>query len=93
MTLILKDPDALLDYSVDWGAQYLDGDALAESVWEASPIEPGGVTIVGSRFDLKVATVQAGGGIPGRIYRLINRVVLASGLNDSRSITLRVEKR
>lgn len=93
MTLILKDPDAVLDYSVDWGAQYLAGDALAESVWEVTPAEPGGVNVVGSQFDFRVATVQAGGGVAGRIYRLVNTVVLASGLNDSRSITLRVEKR
>ena len=93
MTLILKDPDALLDYSVDWGAQYLAGDALAESAWEVTPAEAGGVSVVGSQFDYKVATVQAGGGIPGRVYRLVNKVVLASGLTDSRSITMRVEPR
>ena len=93
MTLILKDPDAVLDYSVDWGAEYLAGDAIADSAWDVAPAETGGVAIVGAQFDLKVATVTAGGGIPGRIYKLTNRVVLASGLNDSRSVTLRVEKR
>ena len=42
MTLLLKDPDAVLDYSVDWGAQYLDGDLLAESDWSVTPSEAGG---------------------------------------------------
>lgn len=93
MTLLLKDPDAVLDYSIDWGSQYLGGDALADSSWAVSPAEPGGVTVVGSRFDLTSSTVQAGGGVSGRIYKLVNDVVLASGLTDSRSITLRVEKR
>jgi hypothetical protein len=37
--------------------------------------------------------VKAGGGLPGRIYRLINEVVTASGRVDSRSIVLRMEKR
>ena len=93
MTLLLKDPEAELDYAVDWGAEYLGEDALAQSEWEVAPAETGGVTVLRSAFDLLVATVTAGGGIPGRLYRLTNRVVLASGLVDSRSITLRVEQR
>lgn len=93
MALLLKDPDAELDYAVDWGAEYLVGDSLAQSEWEVVPDEVGGVTIVGSDFDLLVATVKAGGGIPGRLYRLTNSVVMASGLIDNRSITLRVEQR
>ena len=93
MTLLLKDPTAVLDYSIDWGTQYLGGDAIADSSWEVQPDEAGGVTIAGSQFDLTHSTVQAGGGIPGRIYRLVNRVVLASGQTDRRSITLRVEVR
>lgn len=93
MTFLLKDPDATLDYSIDWGAQYLGGDALSDSAWEVSPVEPGGIAIAGSQFDLTTASVQAGGGIPGRVYTLVNTVVLVSGLTDIRSITLRVEKR
>jgi hypothetical protein len=93
MTLLLKDPEALLDYSVDWGADYLAGDVLTESGWTVSPAEAGGVTIAGSRFDLLMSTVTVGGGAPGRLYRLTNHVVTAEGREDSRSIMLRVEKR
>ncbi|HET9336585.1 MAG TPA: hypothetical protein VFO12_09295 [Sphingomicrobium sp.] len=93
MSLLLKDPEALLDYSVDWGADYLTGDVLTESGWTVSPAEAGGVSIVSSRFDLLVSTVQVGGGVAGRIYRLTNHVVTAEGREDSRSILLRVEKR
>jgi hypothetical protein len=93
MTLLLKDPDAVLDYSIDWGAEYLGDDLLSESEWTVSPDEPGGVSIVGSTFDAKVAAVKAGGGVAGKIYRLENQVVLQSGRIDSRSIVLRVEQR
>ena len=58
MTLLLKDPEATLDYSVDWGAEYLSGDALAQSDWTVSPVEPGGVTVASSWFDLLVATAE-----------------------------------
>ena len=93
MTLLLKDPEATLDYSVDWGADYLTGDVLTESSWTVSPAEAGGVSIVSSRFDLLVSTLEVGGGHPGRIYRLTNHVVTGEGREDSRSIMLRVEKR
>ena len=93
MTLLLKDPAAVLDYMIDWGAEYLDGDMLAASEWSVTPDEPDGVAIVGSDFDATTATVKAGGGSRGRIYRLINRVTLNSGRVDERSIVLRVEER
>lgn len=94
MTLLLKDPEAVLDYAIDWGAQYLgQGDLLADSSWSVEPDEPGGVTVVGSLFGDSVSTVQAGGGVAGRLYRLANRVVTQSGRTDERSIMLRVEKR
>lgn len=93
MSLLLKDPGALLDYSIDWGAEYLSGDAIADSLWTVSPDEPGGVAVEASAFDANLATVSAGGGVPGQIYRLTNRVVLTSGRTDARSVMLRVEKR
>lgn len=93
MTLLLKDPDAVLDYSIDWGAEYLGGDLLAASGWSVEPDEPGGVSVEGSDFDATTSTIKASGGVPGHIYRLVNQVTLESGRIDDRSIVLRVEKR
>ena len=93
MSFLLKDPDAVLDYLVDWGAEYLDTDALAASAWSVEPVEPDGVAIVESSFDAKTATVTAAGGVPGHVYRLVNQVTLESGRADSRSVVLRVETR
>ena len=93
MTFLLKDPEARLDYAVDWGAYYLELDTLAASSWSVTPEETGGVTVVGGNFTETIAAVQVSGGIAGRIYRLTNHVTTASGFEDSRSILLRVEKR
>ena len=93
MTLLLKDPEAALDYAVDWGAEYLNGDAISQSDWEVEPVEGGGIAIADGLFDSTVATETASVGFPGHVYRLNNTVVLASGLSDSRSIVLRVEQR
>lgn len=93
MNYLLKDPEAVLDYSVDWGAEYLAGDLLAESAWSVVPAEPDGVTVEAADFDATTTSVTAGGGVAGRVYRLVNSVVLQSGRADSRSIVLRVEAR
>jgi len=94
MTLLLKDPEATLDYAIDWGAEYLgQDDLLADSSWSVEPDEIDGVAVVGSSFGDRISTVQAGGGAAGRLYRLANRVVTQSGRVDERSIVLRVEKR
>lgn len=94
MTLLLKDPDAVLDYAIDWGAEYLGtDDVLTDSGWTVTPSEIGGVEVVGSSFVDRLSTVQAGGGIAGHLYRLANRVVTQSGRIDERSITVRVEQR
>lgn len=93
MTLLLKDPAAVLDYLIDWGAEYLDGDVLAASEWSVTPDEPGGVAVAGNDFDATTSTVKAAGGVAGSIYRLVNHVTLQSGRVDERSIVLRVEQR
>jgi hypothetical protein len=94
MTLLLKDSQAVLDYSIDWGAEYLgEGDLIADSTWSVTPDEPDGVVVAGSDFDASSSRVKAAGGIAGRLYKLVNRVTLDSGRIDERSIVLRVEKR
>lgn len=93
MTYLLKDPGATLDYAIDWGTDYLVGDVLQSSSWSVSPVEPGGAAIDSSESNELIAMVTVSGGIAGRIYRLINQVVTASGRVDSRSIVVRMEKR
>lgn len=89
----LKDPGAVLDYAVDWGAEYLDGDAIASSSFAVEPVEAGGAVITGMANDFQVATVTVAGGIAGRQYKVTNHVVMASGREDERTIVLRVEQR
>ncbi len=93
MTFLLKHPEATLDYAVDWGSDYLSGEALATSDWSVEPDEPGGAAIESSVFDLLTASVAVGAGVTGHIYRLTNHVTTTAGRDDSRSIMLRVEKR
>ena len=72
MSFLLKDPDAVLDYLIDWAAEYLGADVLTNSEWSVEPSEPGGVSVVPGEFDGRTAVVKASGGIPGHVYRLVN---------------------
>ena len=94
MSYLLKDPAAVLDYAIDWGGDYLEpGDRLATSDWSIVPVEADGLSVAGSRFDASISTVNARGGIAGRIYRLVNRITTGSGRVAERAIVLRVANR
>lgn len=85
-----KDPDAVLDYSVDWTA-WLGGDEIDSSEWlleQCAQIE------VAS--DSKTATKTAvwlRGGNAGATYLVTNRIVTAGGRTDDRTISVKVEDR
>jgi formate-dependent phosphoribosylglycinamide formyltransferase (GAR transformylase) len=94
MSYLLKDPGAVLDYLIDWGAEYLSaGELIAASEWSIIPDETGGVTVAGSDFDATTSTVKAAGGVAGHVYQLVNRITTGAGRVDERSIAIRVEDR
>ena len=41
MSFYLKDPDAAVDYAIDW-APYLDGRTIVASDWSIAPVEATG---------------------------------------------------
>lgn len=92
----LKDPDAVLDYAIDWSVSYLlSAEQITASSWFILP--------QGAVNDLTidnmppvvsgVATVFVSGGIAGKSYQLTNRITTDQGRTDERSITIRVEEK
>lgn len=80
-----KDPNATLDYKVDWEA-WLDGDTIATSAWTV----PDGLTADADSNTTTSATVWLSGGTEGTTYTVLNRVTTAAGRTDDRSILIRV---
>lgn len=93
MAMVVKDPDARIDYEFDWGVAYPEGQAVVASGWTVVPADAGGVAVAASAHDLTRATATLAGGVAGHIYRVTNRVTLSDGQIDERSMTVRVEER
>ena len=89
MTTFLKDPDAVLDYSVDW-SKWLAGDQIETSTWFVSDpaFEPSDDSNTTTR-----ATVWLAGGVAGHSYTLTNRITTFGGRTDERSLVIQVQDR
>ena len=88
MTTFVKDPQAILDYSINWDDGYLEADEnLVTSTWT---IQPAGELATDSTSNTaKLTTVFASGGVFGQIYSVVNRIVTDKGRTDDRSIWIR----
>lgn len=93
MAMVVKDPDARIDYEFDWAAAYPDGQAVVASGWAVAPDRDDGIKVAAAAHDLTRATVTLTGGVAGHVYRVTNRVTLSDGQIDERSMTVRAEER
>jgi hypothetical protein len=84
----VKDPDATLDYQIDW-ATWLGDDTIVTSTW----IVPSGLTEEDSLSTTTTATVWLSGGTVGQVYLVTNRVTTVEGRTDDRTIRVVVENR
>ena len=88
----IKDPDATLDYTIDWSAWLEDGDTIAGSQW----VVPTDLTQDAPATNTDTTTtVWLSGGTAGADYVVTNRITTASNPDriDDRSIVIRVRER
>ena len=88
MKQFIKDPQANLDYQVDW-ATYLGSDTISTSTFSATP----GITVGIASNTTTTATIWLSGGIVGQAYNIVNQVVTAGGRTDERSFQIVVMDR
>jgi hypothetical protein len=84
-----KDPDATLDYAIDWSDWLANGDTIATSTW----ILPDGLTEETSALASPITTIWVSGGEEPQSYTLVNRITTSTGLQDDRTIILRIRSR
>jgi len=83
-----KDPDAVLDYQVDW-SDWLDTDTISTSTWTV----PTGITKDSDTNTTTAATIWLSGGTAGTSYNIVNHIVTAAGREDDRTIIIKVRER
>jgi len=83
-----KDPDAVLDYSVDWDA-WLSGDTITSSQWIVTG-QDSDLVVDSEANSTTAATVWLSGGTLGVTYTVTNRITTGEGRTDDRSIAVTV---
>lgn len=83
-----KDPNAVLDYTVDWTA-WLGTDTIVDATWLLSA----GLTEVTKSRTTTAATVLVEGGVSGTDETATCRITTAAGRVDDRTITLTILER
>lgn len=91
--MFLKDPEAVLEYGVDWTDALSPEVEILSSAWRVRPVEPGGIHIGADHVRDGIAAAMLGGGLPGHVYEVGNLVTLSDGSTDERSLMLRLEDR
>jgi hypothetical protein len=91
VTVHIKDPNAIIDWAIDWGQDYLqEGETIQSSAWLVEPQEDDGIEVDSSHHTAGTAVAFLSGGVVGNVYRVTNRVTTSSGRTDDRSITMLV---
>lgn len=85
MPAFTKDPNAVLDYTLDW-SDWLETDTIAASTW----VVDAGLTKASDSFTPTSTTVWLSGGTAGRVYEALNRIVTAGGRTADRVLIIRV---
>lgn len=88
MKVFIKDPDAVLDYVIDW-SDWLESDTISTSTWTVDA----GLTEDSSSNTTTTATVILSGGTVKSSYQATNHIVTANGLEDDRTILIRIEEK
>lgn len=80
-----KDPDAVLDYEIDWSRWLVAGDQIATAEWASSSDE---LEIDSSSLSTKAAKCWLSGGIAGCSYDVRCRITTTQGRREDRTIRI-----
>ena len=90
MATFKKDPNAVLDYTFDWGPYLLP---IADTIVTATWVHSAALTKVSQSNTTTTATVFVSGGVEGTSETLTCRITTAGGRTDDRSVILKITPR
>lgn len=83
-----KDPDANLDFDVDWSGWLVPGDTIATSTWV--DVTPGITVTDDTQHTGTRGIIWLAGGTIGTVYQATNRITTVEGRGDDRTISVLV---
>jgi len=81
MRIFSQDPNATLDYIVDWSSWLETGDTISTSIWTADI----GITTTSPTSTSDTATIWLSGGTVDTLYKITNRITTVGGRTSERS--------
>lgn len=84
---VIKDPDSVLDYSVDWSPWLTERSDTITSI----AVTASGVTVNSSAFQSGIVTVWLSGGVTGYGGYVTCEITTAGGRTDDRSFSLQIQ--
>lgn len=84
-----KDPDEVLDYSIDWSGRLSGDDTISLSVWTV----PDGITNEEEDKSGATTTLWLSGGSEGQTYSFLNRVTTVGGRVMDQTVTLKIKSK
>lgn len=85
-----KDPDAVLDYTIDWSAWLPPGDTIVDAV--ATSSAPDKLVVDSTSHTTDETTVWLSGGEVGQTYDVVTHITTNDGREDDRTITIVVKE-
>lgn len=87
-----KDPEAVLDYTIDWSDWLAEGDAITAVTTtpavNVSPSSSAAVNVDSASFTATETTLWCSGGTAPTSYDVVAHVTTSGGRQDDRTITL-----
>lgn len=85
--LSTKDPDEVLDYSIDWSSWLNTGDSVSSAVW----VVEAGLTKDSDSINGSITSVIVSGGTSGQDYKATCTMTTTNGLVGERCLTIPVK--
>ena len=85
----IKDPNAVLDYFVDWTAWIATGDSIDNIAWTV----PAGLTLETQTLDGAKAYAWLSGGTADQSYDVLCRITTVDGRIDDRTVSIQVREK
>lgn len=89
MSTYIKDPEAVLDYTVSWASWLDTGETISTSAFTV----PAGLTMDSESNNTTSGTVWLSGGTVDTAYTVTHRITTSAGRTDDRSFIVDVRER